>query len=288
MSAPAPPRIGFGVRTLGPGDLTAALALLRRDPVSNVYVGSRVRSGGLDRVTLGCPVWGLERHGELVAMVHAGSNMVPVNADGDACAAFAAFAGRRRSASSIIGPASAALTLYRELRQRWGGAWDEAREVRASQPVMLIDDDSPIAPDPRVAQVELGHWRAYADAAVAMYTEEVGQSPSMGGSDASYRIYIRSLIQQGRSYGIVHGDRVLFKADIGSATASVCQVQGVWMHPSLRGRGLAAPAMAAVIRRARERWPIVTLYVNDFNLPALATYRRVGMRQVGEFATVLY
>ncbi|MGL5851834.1 MAG: GNAT family N-acetyltransferase, partial [Phycicoccus sp.] len=31
----------------------------------------------------------------------------------------------------------------------------------------------------------------------------------------------------------------------------------------------------------------VTLYVNDFNLPARATYDRLGFRQVGEFSTVL-
>ena len=30
------------------------------------------------------------------------------------------------------------------------------------------------------------------------------------------------------------------------------------------------------------------LYVNDFNAPALATYRAVGFEQVDEFATVLF
>lgn len=288
MSAPVRPSTTFGVRTLGTDDLPDALGLLRRDPVDNVYVGSRVRAGGLDRVTLGCPVWGFEEGGRLRAMLHAGSNMVPVNADARACAAFAAFAGFRRISSSIIGPADAAMTLYHELVRQWGAEWADPRDIRAHQPVMLIDDEPPIAPDPRVRPATLDLWQPYADAAVAMYTEEVGQSPAVGGSDVSYRIYIRSLIQQSRSYAIVEGGRVIFKADIGSATSSVCQVQGVWVAPDQRGRGIAAPAMAAVIRQARRHWPIVTLYVNDFNAPALATYRRAGMQKVGEFATVLY
>lgn len=288
MSAPPRPSTSFGVRTLNPGDLPAALALLQRRPVDNLYVASRVRSGGLDRVTLGCAVWGYQRGGELVALLHAGSNMVPVNADHRACAAFAAYAGFQRFASSIIGPADAALTLHSELVRRWGGPWAEQREVRSSQPVMLIEGDPVVPADPRVRRATLADWDHYADAAVAMYTEEVGQSPALNGSDLSYRVYIRSLIQQGRSYTIVEDGRVIFKADIGSATATRCQIQGVWVAPSHRGQGIAAPAMAAVIRLAREQWPIVTLYVNDFNTPALATYRRVGMRQVGEYATILY
>lgn len=288
MSAPVRPSTTFGVRTLGVDDLPAALALLRRDPVDNVYVGSRIRTGGLDRVTLGCPVWGFEEGGQLRAMLHAGSNMVPVHADARACAAFAAFAGHQRVASSIIGPAPAALALYHELSRQWGAVWADVRDIRARQPVMLSDDDPPIPADPRVQQVPMELWQSYADAAVAMYTEEVGQAPAVGGSDVSYRIYIRSLIQQGRSYAIVEDGRIIFKADIGSATSSVCQVQGVWVAPDRRGQGIAAPAMAAVIQHARRRWPLVTLYVNDFNIPALATYRRAGMRQVGEFATILY
>jgi hypothetical protein len=31
-----------------------------------------------------------------------------------------------------------------------------------------------------------------------------------------------------------------------------------------------------------------SLYVNSFNAPALAAYRRIGFRQVGRYATVLF
>jgi predicted GNAT family acetyltransferase len=46
--------------------------------------------------------------------------------------------------------------------------------------------------------------------------------------------------------------------------------------------------MAGAVRLARTVAPVVSLYVNDFNLPARATYARVGFRDVGEFATVHY
>ena len=53
--------------------------------------------------------------------------------------------------------------------------------------------------------------------------------------------------------------------------------------------GLAAPGMAAVVNEARRSIsPVVSLYVNDFNAPARAAYRRAGFREVGEFMSVLF
>ncbi len=47
--------------------------------------------------------------------------------------------------------------------------------------------------------------------------------------------------------------------------------------------------MAAVVSYALAEFaPRVTLYVNDFNTAARATYRRVGFRQVGEVMSVLF
>jgi hypothetical protein len=82
---------------------------------------------------------------------------------------------------------------------------------------------------------------------------------------------------------------VLFKAEFGAVTRSVCQVQGVWVDPPLRGRGLSVGGMAAVVEAALHSVsPVVSLYVNDFNVPALAAYRRVGFTDVGMFMSVLF
>jgi predicted GNAT family acetyltransferase len=135
---------------------------------------------------------------------------------------------------------------------------------------MAISSPPAIPIDRRVRRVTLDQWDAYTDAAVKMYTEEIGVSPVQG-SPAGYRFYVRQLISSGRAFGILEGNRVLFKADLGSVSGSVCQVQGVWLEPELRGRGLAAPAMAAVVQLARTVVPTVSLYVNDYNLPARAT-----------------
>ncbi|GAA1433586.1 GNAT family N-acetyltransferase [Microlunatus lacustris] len=280
-------RDGGSVRVLGRADLPAAIRVLTGNPVENVFVASRVRAAGLDQSSLGCPVWGYERDGVLRALCHAGSNLVPVAAGPDALAAWTEFAGPQRMCASIIGPSAVAMDLWQRLGERWGRAWSRARDVRPHQPVMAIEDEPAIAPDPRVRRVTLDQWDAYTDAAVKMYTEEIGVSPIQG-NPAGYRFYVRQLITSGRAFGIFEGGKVIFKADLGSVSGTVSQVQGVWLDPELRGRGLAAPAMAAVVTLARTVVPTVSLYVNDYNRPARATYERVGFAQVGEFATIHY
>jgi predicted GNAT family acetyltransferase len=81
----------------------------------------------------------------------------------------------------------------------------------------------------------------------------------------------------------------VFKAEIGAVTPHACQVQGVWVNPELRGRRHAVHGMAAVVDEAlRSIAPAVSLYVNDFNAPARATYRRAGLHDVNTFMSVMF
>lgn len=277
-----------GVRTLDSRDLDAVWALLSRDPVSHVFVASRVRMFGLDTWRLGCQIHGWFRAGELVALCHQGANVVPVEADEDAIEGFArALTGYRRC-SSIVGPAGQALTLWNRLCDHWGANWAAIREVRASQPMLALTGPPAIEPDPRVQRVGMAHVDAYFDAAVRMYTEEVGVSPIVGADPEPYRSYVRHVIEEGRAFGIIDDGRVIYKSDIGSAAQGVGQLQGVWLDPAYRGRGLASSAMAGAAALAAEEFTTLSLYVNAFNTAARATYARVGFTQVGEVATILY
>ena len=153
---------------------------------------------------------------------------------------WAEFAGSERMCASIIGPSHVALELWNRLAERWGSSWSEVRDVRPHQPVLAISSPPAIPIDRRVRRVTVDQWDAYTEAAVKMYTEEIGVSPVQG-NPAGYRFYVRQLISSGRAFGIFEGNRVLFKADLGSVSGSVCPGSGVWLEPELRGRGLAAP-----------------------------------------------
>jgi predicted GNAT family acetyltransferase len=232
-------------------------------------------------------MWGYFSGGRLESLCFAGANLVPVQATQDAVKAFAEKARRQgRRCSSLVGPAEPTLRLWQSLEPAWG----PAREVRAVQPVMAIDRPSrTVEPDFRVRPVRIAEVDALLPACVAMFTEEVGVSPLGSDGGHLYRARVAELIAGGRAFAWFENGKVVFKAEIGAVTPEVCQVQGVWVAPECRGRGHAARGMAAVVEYAlRDFAPIVSLYVNDYNTPARAAYRRVGFREVGTFASVLF
>jgi predicted GNAT family acetyltransferase len=104
-----------------------------------------------------------------------------------------------------------------------------------------------------------------------------------------YRRRLVELVRGKRAYARFIDGRVVFKAELAIVTRRTTQVQGVWVSPELRGQGIAAPAMAAVVRDALRRVaPTVSLYVNDYNTPARRAYARCGFQSAGTFATVLF
>ncbi|WP_067133030.1 GNAT family N-acetyltransferase [Microtetraspora malaysiensis] len=273
-------------RVLDDNDREEVLALLDSDPVANVFVASRIRSVGLSPSRLGGQMWGYGPRGGLVSLCYAGANLVPVNAGRDAVHAFADRARKQgRRCSSIVGPSTAVEQLWERLEPHWG----PARAIRWAQPVMATSSAPAVTPDPLVRRVKPEEFGTLLPACVAMFTEEVGVSPDNGDGGALYRARVAELIRIGRSLARIDDGRVVFKAEIGAVTPQACQIQGVWVDPELRGHGHASAGMAAVVEQALKYFaPLVSLYVNDYNLPARAVYRRVGFREVDTFMSVLF
>ncbi|MET7497408.1 GNAT family N-acetyltransferase [Streptomyces sp900116325] len=274
-------------RVLEPSDLGAALAILESEPVANAFVTSRVQIAGLDPWRLGGEMWGWYADGRLRSLCYSGANLVPICATPEAVRAFADRARRAgRRCSSIVGPAEATAQLWRLLEPGWG----PAREVRANQPLMVTESPAAdVAPDPLVRRIRKDEIDVLMPACVAMFTEEVGISPLAGDGGLLYQARVAELIGAGRSFARIEDGKVVFKAEIGAATPQACQIQGVWVAPEHRGRGLSETGMAAVLRYAlADVAPVVSLYVNDYNTAARKAYTRVGFREVGAFMSVLF
>lgn len=273
------------VRLLGPADTEALRDLMRPDPVRHCFAEARLDTWGLHAAASGGPFWGYGPAGAVESALLVGANMVPVATTPAARAAFAEHAVRQgRRSSSIVGPADEVLDLWRHLEPHWG----TAREVRPDQLLMVATQPSTVDPDPCVRATTPDDLNGLFPACVAMFTEEVGISPIAGGMEPAYRRRVSDLIRQGRSFAAFDDDGLFFKAELGALSRRAGQIQGVWVPPERRRRGLASRGMAAVVLLTAPIVSVVSLYVNSYNTGAVRAYEAAGFRTVGRFATILF
>ncbi|PIF02601.1 MAG: hypothetical protein CR979_01095, partial [Propionibacterium sp.] len=232
--------MGTGARVFTAADTGKVQAFCELDPVVNLTLLARLSLQPIG--TRGIQLYGYEDNGRLSSLcLVAGNIIISGSNDGLADYAYRYIAGR---VSSLVGPAHIALELHRYLVRR-GGLWAYPRNIRHSQPLMVWKYDSQVAPDPEVRKLTEAEYPSYLEASVRMYTEEIGQNPLSYG--LGYEDHVRQRLKGGAAYGVVRNGRVLFKADLGVSYRDHVQIQGVWLDPLFRGRGLAAPAMTAVL-----------------------------------------
>jgi len=276
-----------GIRPLGPADLSAFLELVALDPVVNVFADYRARTTSLEPRWLGGEMWGRWLGGDLVAACHVGANLVPIQAGEDDARAFGERAlARGRTVSTLVGPHEPVSAFWHTVAGHWGRPPD----VRWQQPHLELIGAPLVEPDPLVRRTSRADLAEVYPACVAMYTEEVGVSPELGGGAELYRARVLQLMSRGWSFArFDETGRLVFKAEVACASPYAAQIQGVYVVPDLRGRGIATSGMAAVAEIvSREIAPTVSLYVNDWNAPARRAYERVGFVETARFSTVMF
>ncbi len=307
-------RARFVVVPLQRKDLAEAYAICGQNPVAYVMPAQhieaamesgRLRTGGL---------WGVRDRGErdnaLVGVVWTGANLIPAIPDAslDTLHAVGDSLARRVSRpSALVGEAEVVHPLWERTERAWG----PARSIRDPQHLMALSAPareqrqaaSGFALDP-VRAATMDDFDYLLPAAVDMFRTEVGYDPLLHGR-AAYEERLRWLIRSGRSliqYGVVDGRRqIVFKAEVGVLSHGrgargmddgpgdgVAEIQGVWVHKLARKQGIARSGLAAVAAHIRSNLaPTVSLYVNDYNAPALRAYHALGFARVGTFVTVM-
>jgi predicted GNAT family acetyltransferase len=282
MSAPPLFRLVDERRVSVVRDAAAVRPVLDADPVGSCMVASRVAEHGIEPSAIGGELW--TRRGATESLCYAGANLIPLRGEASDMHAFADKAmSTARRCSSMVGRAELVLPMWQRLEHAWG----PARDVREHQPLMALSTAPDCAIDPAVRPVRVDELDAYLVAAIDMFIGEVGIDPRIGDGGRGYRRRVAGLIAAGRAWARFERGQVVFKAEVGSQSPTVGQIQGVWVHPDWRGRGMGTAGTATLASAVVRSGRIASLYVNSFNTVARATYARVGFSQVGSFATVL-
>jgi uncharacterized protein len=276
------------VRPIGRADQPLALEALDRNPVRDVFIASRILHDGALTSLGPSPLWGAFDHDHLRGLLHVGPNLVPATDDDDACEALATAAGGLYPTRMVVGERRTVELLWSLI----GPGFPAPREVRRRQFVYAVDPER-LVRDPHGWAQGIARLAERSDEdrvlklSAAMYTEEMGENPMARDPDG-YRRRVRMLISRGWTYVYETGGRLQFKMDVGCASNRTAQIQGVYVPPDLRGRGVGTTAMSACCDLALGRHPNLSLYVNDFNTPAVALYERIGFqREPYDFQTIM-
>jgi RimJ/RimL family protein N-acetyltransferase len=221
--------------------------------------------------------------GRVRGMIYFGSQLVVAGDDPASLDAFALETRRRPGLRSFVGPKRTVDALWSRLR----GWYRDPVLVRASQPLYVVTPaDVRDGGDAPVRLARPDEASLIADHSARMILGELGYDPRV--QRATFVAGVRHAIELGTWWAWIEDGELLFQCNIGAQTPLTAQLQGVWSPPERRGQGAATRALTAIVRRVLADVPTASLYVNDFNAPAIALYERVGFRRSGELATYLF
>jgi predicted GNAT family acetyltransferase len=271
----------WSLRLLSDDDFKGALEFLQRDPLINVYLVSRLLE---ERTLAASQIAVIRYNGAIVLVVSLATNIVlagdPSVADDITETAIALVADRILTrmlpVRAIISPAHLVESLWTMLRLRL----DPPTVVRMNQPIYALPKTLAFPDLTRGRYSTVRDLEQLVPACAAMHKEEVGIDP-MERDAVGYRERIRELIEKKRSVILMEDGVIGAKCEYSAVTPDSVQLMGVWTHPRYRRRGLSRALLSEVCGHLSRKEKTVTLFVNDFNTPAIALYESLGFQRIG-------
>ncbi len=283
---------GAGILTverLGPPDLVEMFALLDRDPVLNVYLLALALRDALTQPHE--EFWAARRGDQMVALLHLGGPsgaVLPLGEDDDALGRLAERALERLAVLprriQVIGP-RAAVDLF---ARRFARAGLQPRLTRRQ--VYMALDRGALPPFERLPELRPSRATDYAvvyESGARLRAEELEEDPRVA-DPAAYARRVEEECRDGYTYLWADREGLRFRASVSALTGDAAQVAGVYTPPEYRNRGLARRGLSEVCTHLFERSRCVCLFVNEFNAPALALYRRLKFRPISDWASAFY
>jgi len=271
----------WSIRTLSEDGIAPALEFLRRDPLVNVYLIARLLE---ERTLAASQMVEVRFNRDIVLIASLATNIVlgtapatPRDVMESAVAVVAdRIVTRMLPVRAIISPANLVDELWKHLRSRV----DPPTVVRMTQPIYAMRRrlDFPDLHDSRFST--LRDLDALVPACAAMHKEEVGIDP-LERDAVGYRERVRELVDRKRSIIRVVEGAIAAKCEFSAVTDEAVQLMGVWTNPHFRRRGLMRASLREICGHLFRKGKTVTLFVNDFNKPAIALYESLGFQRIG-------
>jgi GNAT superfamily N-acetyltransferase len=93
-------------------------------------------------------------------------------------------------------------------------------------------------------------------------------------------------IEQDRVFTVYEDGKLIFKADIIAETAETIYLEGIYVHPDHRGRGVGSTCLAELTRRLLTRVDNICLLSNVDFTAAHRSYEKAGYKQTDQCVTL--
>lgn len=114
---------------------------------------------------------------------------------------------------------------------------------------------------------------------------ECGVDPMLKDREGFLKRVVRR-IEQGRIFVVFEGNDLVFKADIIAETDEVAYLEGIWVAPSHRGRGLGSACLAELSVNLMDRYSNICLLSNVEFASAHKSYSKAGYKVTDQCTTL--
>lgn len=261
--------------------LNSVYAFLAESPVENVMLLGQLLDEGLPELS-GRAFVGYHEQGRWLGVAYFAGDISIYAPHEAAIAPLARYAlARRPFVPRVIGRRETIDCFWQEFGQApYPVLFDRQQWVYALEPGELTEPSSaPLRP------ARLDEAREVAELASAMSLEEIMQDP-LHEQPLMYMRLIEQRIRRERYYILKEDGVIKFQVHLNAVTPECGQITGVYTPPAHRRAGHARRGLAAFCRAAFHRVPRLSLFVNDFNAPAIHLYEALGFRRVMPYRAI--
>lgn len=167
----------------------------------------------------------------------------------------------------------------------WSFFADEGQEPRQVCPVLFLHRGEPFEPHREIAGLRLAipeDLELVVRAQAAMAFETSGVDPLQKDPIGFRQRYLRR-IDQNRVWVLMKGRRLIFKLDVIADTPEATYIEGVYVSPEERGKGLGQSCVSAVGHKLLQHTKAIYLFVENENTRTTAFYTRLGFDVAGNY-----
>ena len=170
----------------------------------------------------------------------------------------------------------------------WNYYADEGQEMRLACRELLFECRRAMQvrqPIEELRKATIDDLDRIAPIQAAMAEEESGTNP-MKADPVGFRARCARRIEMGRVWVLEEKGELIFKADIQADTPDVVYLEGVWVSPAARHRGIGRRCVRQLCRDLLSRTKSVCVLVNEENLGAHTFYRMCNFKMRGVYDSI--